>query len=168
MDSNCKYELNRQLQGLEARVGQCERNIVAQYQATSALAIATATEVTAVLPLATGILNGIPAAFQAMVSALSNPDAFVAIIMQILLSQLGIPSLAQLVNQATGLIESRVAELNAQLQDLIAHNAAVEEIRAVEAELAKFKNALDSATSFFSAQNNLSACRTAAHKIGGF
>lgn len=136
-DSNCSHELNKQIQGLQARLSQAENNIHAQFIGTSQLVAA---------------LAGTPAAAAAVIMGpIYNLEATGFALMQKLKDLIPtIDTKKLMMEMASSLIDSMAAELDALLEAveaslLAAVNAALDSLNAAISVVTDAQDALTAA-----------------------
>jgi prefoldin subunit 5 len=189
-DQACSSELNRQIQGLQARLSQAENNITAHYKGISMLVAALAeTPAAAAAAVMAPFYSGFEAGFmlvQKLVDAL-DPAAFKALMMEMALGLVDgmAAELEALIGSVVASLNALIDGLNAAIAGLngqiAAINAAIaaggltpEQLAALTAEksgllsdladhmarLAKAEDMVATAPSLLGAQKNAASCRT--------
>lgn len=140
-DSPDKHELNEQLKGVVARVGQLEHLAAGQHHVTSKLRQNIESVLPALIPVnagtqVTAILNKLPDGFDAMIADVqAQAKVYLEKTLQQALAKFQVPTIGDIGSMVDAALQGSISILQGQIADLTAANPAVAKADAIKAEI---------------------------------
>jgi hypothetical protein len=99
-----------------------------------------------------------------------DPEQFALAMLDATISQLGVPTFANVMDSANAALQNSISQLENQMLSLILQGTSehAEEIQGIFNAIEQIRATVSVANGLMQSQNNISLCKTASSRIGGF